>query len=166
MDTLSAQACSAWLIERSLREAPYGARPADEQFTLPAPAGALASLSRQLVSALSPFDAALLRFTDWPLYHPDEMAVVQAVRAASGERGPLIASPGHRFDATEADLLAGMFCLALSYGWSAYLYFDNHAVLHGWEGDLLDVWAGFDHLEVVRARCAAHGAASTLAGNI
>ena len=93
------------------------------------------------MAAATPFDFALLQFTDWPLYEADEMAVVCALRAAGSEARPLIVTPGHLFNATECDLLAGMFSLAAFYRWSAYLYFDHHTTLHCWEGDLLDVWA-------------------------
>jgi hypothetical protein len=162
--TLSARACSAWLAERGISEAPYGS-PQSDQCPLPQEAGRSSSLVRDLVAALEPFGSALLHFTDWPLYEPHEMAVVSTLRIACGDHYRLIDSPGHVFSFEERDLLTGMFSLAAFYHWSAYLYFDHQATLYCWEGDLLDLWVSEKtRLCAVREVFAGYGLSSTLVG--
>ena len=165
MKTLSVAACSAWLAEHGISEDPYGSLQSD-QFPLPPEASRSSSLIREFVAASAPFDWALIRFTDWPLYQPDEMAVVAALRSSFGDRGLLIDTPGHIFSSEEVDLVAGVFSLAASYHWSAYLYFDHRSVFHCWEGDLLDLWIpDWDRLGVVRSVFAAHSLSSNQSGD-
>jgi hypothetical protein len=144
MRTLTNRACSEWLASHSIAEAPYE-RPHDptpfcEQFELPDAPQRISHVARCLVELSEPFGEALLHFTDWPLYEPDEMAVVTAMRAAYGEQRPLIESSGHLFVSSERDLLIGLFALAVCYQWTAYLYFDHRTIFLCWEGELLDLW--------------------------
>jgi hypothetical protein len=60
--------------------------------------------------------------TDWPLYHPDEMAVMMRFRASAGENRPLIDAPAHIFDEAELDDCIGCFNLCDQYRWDALLF--------------------------------------------
>src|SRR5207245_2304990 len=89
----------------------------------------------------SGFPGALIVFTDWALYKPDEMALVQAIRRGHEERRWLIDAPGHLFEKSEENEAIGHCYLAAIFGWSAYLYLASGAVtMLFWEGDLVDVW--------------------------
>lgn len=111
---------------------------------------------RHLFDAFESFPGALLVFTDWALYRPDEMALMDSMRRGHGEDRWLIESPGHLFAPSEAPEAIGHCYLALMFGWSAYLYLGSGAVtILFWEGDLVDVWSPNDALagavrEVVR----------------
>jgi hypothetical protein len=84
----------------------------------------------------------LLVFNDWALYHSDEMAIVDCVRRGFSEQRPLIDAPGHFFGPTEEALAIGHSHLAVTFGWSAYLYLASGAAsVLLWEGDLVDVWS-------------------------
>jgi len=144
MKTLTDAECSAWLDSRNLIPEPYG-RFAEHsllhrQFPLPKYPLTLTEIFRIIVREIAPFGAALLQVTDWGLYTPDQMAVVDHVRRASGESRPLITTPGHSFTSDEQDLLIGLFGLVTFYGWSAYLYLDSGVSVLSWEGDLLDLF--------------------------
>src|SRR5262245_12746362 len=112
MRTLRRQECSEWLVANSIPEAPYD-RPTQtarfyERALVPVPPLEQAALVRQVISGCEPFNVALLQFTDWPFYKPDEMAVLCGLRALHGDPGHLIETPGHLFESAERDLLIGM----------------------------------------------------------
>jgi hypothetical protein len=90
----------------------------------------------------SPFSRALVVFTDWPLYQPDEMALIDSLRRGHGEQRRLIDAPGHCFGLAEEAECIGHCYLAVTFGWSAYLYISSGAAtVHFWEGDLVDFWS-------------------------
>ena len=68
------------------------------------------------------FDEALVWLTDWPLYKPDEMVVIQRFRASVGEERLLIDAPGHAFGPTEINDCVGFFNLCVQYYWDAFLF--------------------------------------------
>jgi hypothetical protein len=144
MKMLTEKTCSGWLATKGIPAAPYsqseGAAPFYEQFKLAGRAPRQAAIARQVVFSCEPFSSDLLQFTDWPFYKPDEMAVLCGLRTLHGDNRPMIESPGHVFETAERDLLIGMFSLAMHYGYSAYLYFDNGATFLCWQGELLDLW--------------------------
>ena len=69
-----------------------------------------------------PFGGALVWILDWPLYSPDEMAVVMRFRSSVSETRWLIDAPGHVFDADEVHDCTGLFNLCVQYFWDAFLY--------------------------------------------
>jgi hypothetical protein len=143
--TLTDDACSEWLASHKIPADPYYSEqtrpPYYEQFPLPRHALSSSAVLRSIVTCAEPFETALLHITDWALYSPDEMAVVEHVRQSCGDVLPLSQTPGHVFTAAECDLLIGLLALVTTYGWSAYLYFDHGLTLLSWEGELLDMWA-------------------------
>ncbi len=154
MTTLESSNCSGWLREKGIIEAPYRGHEDSprcyDQLRLPSEPLRISAAVRNLIGTCRVFETALLQFTDWPLYQPDEMAIVTALRSAHGESRPLIETPGHLFPFSERDLLIGMFSLAICYQWTAYLYLED-ATLLCWEGELLDIWSG-DPQRIVEAR--------------
>jgi hypothetical protein len=68
------------------------------------------------------FEGALVWILDWPLYSPDEMAVVMRFRRSVGEVRWLIDAPGHVFEADEIHDCTGLFNLCVQYFWDAFLY--------------------------------------------
>jgi len=80
------------------------------------------NLSRDLSAWIGEFETALLWFSDWPFYKPDEMAMISRLREAHGERRGLIDAPGHLFDFGECDELVGWVWLAMAFGWDGYLF--------------------------------------------
>jgi hypothetical protein len=68
------------------------------------------------------FEGALVWILDWPLYNPDEMAVIMRLRSSVGESRRLIDAPGHVFDANEVHDCTGLFNLCVQYFWDAFLY--------------------------------------------
>src|SRR6185295_3967342 len=133
-----------WLATQGISAAPYsqheGGAPFYDQVKLAARAPQQAATARAVVFYCEPFSSALLQFTDWPFYKPDEMTVLCGLRTLHGDNSPMIESPGHVFETAERDLLIGMFSLAMHYGYSAYLYFDHGVTLLCWQGEMLDFW--------------------------
>lgn len=83
----------------------------------------------------------LVAFTDWGLYAPHEMALIDTTRLAEGETRPLIEASGHHFGPEEKNKMVAAFSLGVAYGWSSYLYLPNHkTILFNWEGDIMDFW--------------------------
>jgi hypothetical protein len=68
------------------------------------------------------FDEAIVWITDWPLYRPDEMAVVMRLRASVGELRRLIDAPAHLFGSEETADCIGLFNLCIQYYWDALLF--------------------------------------------
>jgi hypothetical protein len=84
---------------------------------------------------------ALLVVTDWPLYSPYEMKLIDLARLAHGEKRRLIDASGHLFPLDEKDDLVSLFSLTVAYYWSAYLYLPSaKTTLHNWEGEIFDFW--------------------------
>ncbi|SRR5258707_13917835 len=79
MKCLTPSECSEWLRERNIIESPYSRDEAVEdycfQFEPPVKPSRLTAFTRSLVGAFGEFPGALLVFTDWSLYRPDEMAL-------------------------------------------------------------------------------------------
>jgi hypothetical protein len=83
----------------------------------------------------------LIHLTDWGLYEPSEMIVIEAIRGRYGETRSLVDAPGHAFPPEEKETAIALFSLSASYGWSAYLYSEvDNTILRNWEGDLFDFW--------------------------
>jgi hypothetical protein len=83
------------------------------------------STSQALVRCVAGNAAAgetIVWISDWPLYHPDEMAVITRFRASADERRPLIDAPAHIFDDAEIDDCVGCFNLCDQYRWDALLF--------------------------------------------
>ncbi|WP_211325541.1 hypothetical protein [Roseimicrobium gellanilyticum] len=118
------------------------------QFEAPEYARAQSAVVRWLFRTFGKFDGALVVFSDWPLYEPDEMAIITGLRRGHGDRRNLIDAPGHLFGKHEEAEAIGHCYLALLFGWNVYLYLPSGAVtVQFWEGDLVDVWTGDKQLE-------------------
>jgi hypothetical protein len=146
MQCFTSNECSEWLRQRAIVEAPYSAnKPVHGhyfQFAPPTKPSQITAFTRGLVGELGEFTGALLVFTDWALYRPDEMALIDSLRRAHGERRWLIDAPGHLFASTEQAEAIGHSYLPLVFNWSAYLYLaSGFATLYFWEGDLIDFWS-------------------------
>jgi hypothetical protein len=157
MKCLTPEECSDWLRERGIVEDPYSRdTSADDfcfQFEPPIKPSRLTAFTRGLFDTFGEFAGALVVFTDWALYRPDEMALVDSLRRGHGERRALIDAPGHFFSASEQDETIAHCYLAVMFGWTAYLYLPSGAAtVLFWEGDLIDFWCGDEHLiQAVRA---------------
>lgn len=152
MQCLNKTQCSDWLRQHQVHEDPYFNEEAHElfclQFEIPEKASRMSALTRHLFEAFGEFSGALLVFTDWPLYHPDEMAIIMGLRRAHGNQRLLIDAPGHLFGKAEKDEAIAHCYLSAMFGWRAYLYLPSGAVtLQIWKGDLLDVWTADEALE-------------------
>lgn len=131
--------CSEWLRQRDIAEAPRGVPV--WQFGLPKEAGRIIAFTRSLFLAFGDFPGGLLVFTDWALYRPDEMALIDSLRRRHGERRPLIEAPGHVFTPAEVSEATGQSYLPIIFAWSAYMYLASGlATVYFWEGDLVDFW--------------------------
>jgi hypothetical protein len=146
MKCLTLSECSEWLRERKIIESPYSHDQPEGahcfQFEPPVKPSRLTAFSRVLLGAFGEFPGALVVFTDWSLYHPDEMALVRSLRQGHGEHRWLLDAPGHLFAPSEEAEAIGHCYLSVMFGWSAYLYFaSGAATIHFWEGDLVDFWS-------------------------
>jgi hypothetical protein len=79
------------------------------------------ALTRHVVSD-SAFDCAIVWLRDWPLYRPDEMAVLNRFRQSTGDERPVIDAPAHVFSADEVNDCVGLFNLCTHYYFDAFLY--------------------------------------------
>jgi len=139
MQCFTPNECSEWLRQRNILETPK--RPPHLQFGLPTEAGRVIALIRSLFLAFGDFPGGLLVFTDWALYRPDEMALIDSLRHAHGEARPLIEAPGHVFTASEVAEAIGQSYLPIIFAWSAYMYLaSGMATVYFWEGELVDFW--------------------------
>ncbi len=146
MQCFTPSECSEWLQQRGIIEFPYGTKreAMTLQFEPPRNPRKLTAFTRELFGAFGEFSGALLQFTDWPLYQPDEMALIVSLRRSHGEQRWLIDAPGHLFAPTEMAEAIGHYYLASIFDWSVYLYMASGAgTVYFWEGDLIDVF-GFD----------------------
>jgi hypothetical protein len=138
--------CADWLQERGIVEDPYSQPTATDnfcfQFELPVKASRLTAFTRWWFHTFGEFSGALFVFTDWALYRPDEMALVDSLRRGHGERRALIDAPGHLFSSAEqAEAIAHCY-LSVMFGWTAYLYLPSGAAtVLFWEGELVDFWS-------------------------
>ena len=151
MKCLTPTECSEWLRERGIIESPYsGDEPVKAhciQFEPPANPRRLTAFTRALVATSGEFPGALVVFTDWSLYRADEMALVNSLRRGHGEHRWLIDAPGHLFESPEEAEAIGHCYLAVTFGWSAYLYLASGvATVFFWEGDLVDFWSSDESL--------------------
>jgi len=146
MKCLTPSQCSEWLSEHDIFESPYSCAEANDEYYLqfepPERPSRLTAFTRSLFEGFGEFSGALVVFTDWALYRPDEMALIDSIRRGSGEQRWLIDAPGHLFERSEQLNAIGLCYLAVIFGWSAYLYLASGAVtVFFWEGDLIDIWS-------------------------
>jgi hypothetical protein len=152
MQCLTIPQCSEWLKQHHIIERPYSNKEAHKifclQFATPEKRQSLSAFVRWLFQTFGEFHGALVVFSDWPLYEPDEMAIITGLRRGHGDRRHLIDAPGHLFGKQEEAEAIGHCYLAILFEWDVYLYLPNGAVtMQFWEGDLVDVWTGDAQLE-------------------
>jgi hypothetical protein len=145
MQCLTPNECSEWLRKHDIIESPYERDEVIDvfcfQFAPPEKPSRLTAFTRSLFDAFGEFPGALFVFTDWALYRPDEMALVDSLRRGHGEERGLIDAHGHLFERTEQATAIGYCYLAVMFGWTGYLYLASGDVtVLFWEGDLVDVW--------------------------
>ena len=133
-----------WLTKNGQVEEPYGKTDSVgkfyRQFYTPP---RLSQIEAFVASYLEAWQAgeALLVVTDWPLYKPYEMKLIDLARITHGEKRPLIKAPGHIFSLDEKDVLVALFSLTVAYYWSAYLYFpSSKTTFFNWDGEIFDFW--------------------------
>ncbi|WP_035611946.1 hypothetical protein [Haloferula sp. BvORR071] len=141
---LTDEEIARWLEQHSIQANPYSRNyhlfgGGYQQRPIPE-SGSRVAFSESLIRAEAGFSSALLHFTDWSGYRPEDMAAICAIRAEQGEQRWLIEAPGHLFVRDQADELIRMFGLAMEFGWTAYLYFETELTYLAWEGELLDEW--------------------------
>lgn len=151
MQCFTPDQCSEWLRERGIIESPYLTDEANDSFCLqfepPQKSSRLTAFTRSLFDGFGEFPGALVVFTDWALYRPDEMALVDSMRRGYGEQRSLIDAPGNLFGPTEQAEAIACCYLAVIFQWSAYLYLaSGAATVLFWEGDLIDVWSSHEKL--------------------
>lgn len=145
MQSLTEEEVAPWLAACGMRMAPYGKPdPALDrlyrQVRIPPAAGPRWAFASAVVKGSGGFQEALLHFTDWAHYTPDQMAIVAAVLAGYGESRPLIEVPAQTFGSGEGDLLTGLLGLAMTFDWTVYLYVEGGPTFLVWEGVFLDMW--------------------------
>lgn len=151
MQCITPSECSEWLHARGIAESPYSSGKVVGagyfQFEPPRKLMAVTAFTRWLFEEFGEFSGALVMFTDWRSYHLDEMALVGSLRRSHAEQRPLIDAPGHVFASSEQAEAIGNCYLALTFGWSAYLYLaSGAATVYFWEGDLIDFWSPREEL--------------------
>ena len=118
------------------------------QFACPNRPLETAAFIRNFLNLLS--SEILIQVTDWPLYKPSEMLVIEALRNLHGESRNLIDAPGHLIPAGEKEIAIALFGHTVNFQWNARLYVPedfatlqlcNFATLQNWEGELMDFWS-------------------------
>ena len=64
----------------------------------------------------------MLLLTDWPLYLPYQMTMIEMIRKGNGENRRLIDSPGHIIENEDSDKLLCLICLVVIFRWDATFY--------------------------------------------
>lgn len=137
---------SAWLAECRITEAPYATTPetSPSQYVQAAVSRdyhCIDAFARHCINEILGIGVCLIHVTDWSLYQPSEMIVIDALRSHHGESRRLIDAPGHLFDASETETAVALFSLCASYGWSCYVYSGvDQSTLLNWEGEMFDFW--------------------------
>ncbi len=152
MKCLTPSECSEWLTRNGLIEKPYNHEKGNAsyclQFEPPVKPSQRTAFTRRLFESFGAFQGALIVFTDWSLYEPDEMELMDSIRRGNGEKRRLIDAPGHLAEGQEESLSIGLCYLALMFNWTAYLYLPSlPATVLFWEGDLIDVWASNEQVK-------------------
>lgn len=144
MKCLTANEQSELLASWSVPEDPYRGASVPAHYSQFYPPEKFRPLQYFTLAYLELFGAGrsgLVAFTDWALYKPHEMELIDQTRRAEGETRPLIEASGHLFGPEEKNKMVAAFSLGVGYGWSAYLYLPNHkTTLYNWEGDIMDFW--------------------------
>ena len=110
------------------------------QFACPNRPLETAAFIRNFLKPLS--SEILIQVTDWPLYKPSEMLVIEALRNLHGESRNLIDAPGHLIPAGEREIAIAVFGHTVNFQWNARLYVpEDFATLQNWEGELMDFWS-------------------------
>ncbi len=145
MKFLTPKECSEWLRSKEIIEAPDQSTELTDQhwlrFETPKTPRGISAFTRNLFFEFEPFAGALLVYYDWPVYQPDEMTLMDAVRRGHGELRRLIDAPGHLFESGDEAQSIGQSYLGIFFEWSAYLYLaSGKATIQFWEGELVEVW--------------------------
>ncbi|KAF0177662.1 MAG: hypothetical protein FD161_2306 [Limisphaerales bacterium] len=127
MRCFTGEECSGWLRDRNIidlkpGESPYLFGEYELMVHAPQRARMQSILAREMVEWFGPYESLLCWVDDWPFYKPEEMAILSAIRRASGETRHLIDARGHLFLADEVDVLTGFLALLMNYGWDGYFY--------------------------------------------
>lgn len=130
MQVLTESECVEWLKSRDMSALVEQGLPCDScltgdyeiLFQAPTDARSQQRLARDLIAWEGDFSSALFWLTDWPMYEPDEMAIIDGLRRGHGEQRELIRAPGHVFKSTERDELVGWVYLMMVFGWDGYLF--------------------------------------------
>lgn len=146
MRCLTNDEVSAWLAERRITEAPYATNLETSpshyvQAAVSRDYHRIDAFARHCINGILGNGVCLIHVTDWSLYQPSEMIVIDALRSHHGELRRLIDAPGHLFESGETETAVALFSLCASYGWSCYLYSPpDQCTLLNWEGELFDFW--------------------------
>lgn len=133
-----------WLGKRGIAHAPLFEKNASGrhlQFDSPSPHLRIDAFIRHYLSNGIWNQPIMIHITDWPLYKPSEMLVIDAIRLHHRETRALIKAPGHLVLPKEKETAIALFSLTISYGWNSYLYSEAYKnILYNWEGQIVDFW--------------------------
>ncbi|MBX3416568.1 MAG: hypothetical protein KF851_03115 [Pirellulaceae bacterium] len=142
MKCMTLNEISQWQSEHCVTPEPYGNPRLPRhylQFRVPNAPLSNAEFLRQYFRIVNA--EKLVHITDWPLYRPSEMLVMNSLRGLAIESRFLIDAPGHLFAPDEIEFAVALYGKACRFQWNAYLYLPNdRATLYNWEGELFDFW--------------------------
>ncbi|MCW1916587.1 hypothetical protein OJ996_23570 [Luteolibacter sp. GHJ8] len=145
MKCLTDSEVSVWLQPRGIAEDPYARGVAPEhylQFLVPLKYSRIESFIGCYCRQLIPESELLIQVTDWAHYTPEQMLIVDGIRALHREQRCLIDAPGHWIAPDEMPVALALFTHCTAAAWSAYLYSpQDRTTLHIWEGELFDFWS-------------------------
>jgi len=127
MRCLSDVECLDWLEVNNIdaadeRGLPEAVGDCEILFAAPTVGRTQQRVARELVEWLGNFENALLWIADWPLYQPEEMAIVLTMRRGYAEHRALLAAPGLLFAWEERELLIAWLFFLTTFGWDGYLF--------------------------------------------
>ena len=149
MKYISPQDASDWIRLHEIIESPYAIKPSNIPYKQ-YPAPKISSSLNPLVQRLVDSKKALLVFTDWSFYHPDDwqyykphqIGFVEAMKDIATQYPDFSKGLALIYEAAEHAELISHINVSLELGWSVYLYPETaSATMYFWEGDLIDIWS-------------------------
>jgi hypothetical protein len=149
MQYVSTLECSEWLRQNNIVEAPYSSKSHAgyyKQYHAPEKL----SFAEPFVEKIVDSKSALLVFTDWIFYPPDEwqyykshqVSLVEAVKDAATKFPDFEKGLGFIYEPLAHAKLVSHIRGVIELGWTAYLYSETAtATVLFWEGDLIDIWS-------------------------
>ena len=143
MNCLKTSEIKKWLAGQGMRHQPLECGvPIAGEYELPADPLSRLKLAHDLADLLIKDGNKMVELVPTSPIHEDDIMLLEAFRAQSGEDRPLASAPGHLFKSRDREDFRRMLAMALGFqrGWDLYIYSapSGNSLLIG---DHIEIWA-------------------------